>query len=272
MAKAVQAEVIVEAANGPTWPEADEVFRDRGIPVVPDILANAGGVIVSYFEWVQNLQHFRWPLEQVQREEEKRLVDALRQGLRARPAQDDLAADRRLHAGHLPRRPRPGPRRNLKRSGSPDRRGDPHPGSVDRSTRPTDRISLKPSDDERTPDLSDNPLITRYASPEMAELWSDAAQGLDLAAALGRAGRGRSASSGLGITEAQIAELRAQVDEIDFEAARALRGATPARRDGPRPCLRRCGPAARAIIHLGATSCYVTDNTDLILHARRARR
>ncbi len=76
MARAVQAGVIIEAANGPTWPEADEVFRERGIVVVPDILANAGGVIVSYFEWVQNLQNFRWPLEQIQREEEKRLVDA----------------------------------------------------------------------------------------------------------------------------------------------------------------------------------------------------
>jgi glutamate dehydrogenase (NAD(P)+) len=75
-AKAVQARLIVEAANSPTWPEADEVFRARKIVVVPDILANAGGVIVSYFEWVQNLQHFRWPLEQVQREEESRLVDA----------------------------------------------------------------------------------------------------------------------------------------------------------------------------------------------------
>lgn len=76
MAKAVQAKIIVEAANGPTWPEADEVFRARGITVVPDILANAGGVIVSYFEWVQNLQHFRWPLAQVQREEESRLVES----------------------------------------------------------------------------------------------------------------------------------------------------------------------------------------------------
>ena len=76
MAQAVQAKMIVEAANSPTWPEADEVFNARGIPVVPDVLANAGGVIVSYFEWVQNLQHFRWPLEQIQREEEKRLVDA----------------------------------------------------------------------------------------------------------------------------------------------------------------------------------------------------
>jgi glutamate dehydrogenase (NAD(P)+) len=76
MAEAVQAKLIVEAANSPTWPEGDEVFNAREIPVVPDILANAGGVIVSYFEWVQNLQNFRWPLEQIQREEERRLVDA----------------------------------------------------------------------------------------------------------------------------------------------------------------------------------------------------
>ncbi len=76
LAEAVQAKLIIEAANGPTWPEGDEVFNARGIPVVPDILANAGGVIVSYFEWVQNLQNFRWPLEQIQREQERRLVDA----------------------------------------------------------------------------------------------------------------------------------------------------------------------------------------------------
>jgi glutamate dehydrogenase (NAD(P)+) len=76
LAEAVQANLIVEAANGPTWPDADAVFQRRGIPVVPDILANAGGVVVSYFEWVQNLQHFRWPLEQIRREEETRMVDA----------------------------------------------------------------------------------------------------------------------------------------------------------------------------------------------------
>ena len=76
VARAVQAKLIVEAANGPTWPDADAVFRERGIPVVPDILANAGGVVVSYFEWVQNLQHFRWPLEQIQREQENKMVDS----------------------------------------------------------------------------------------------------------------------------------------------------------------------------------------------------
>lgn len=76
LAGEVKAKAIVEAANGPTWPEADEVFAQRGIPLIPDILANAGGVVVSYFEWVQNQQHFRWPEEQVRREEETRMVES----------------------------------------------------------------------------------------------------------------------------------------------------------------------------------------------------
>ena len=61
----VQAKIIVEGANAPTTPEADEIFQDKGILVVPDILANAGGVIVSYFEWVQDKQNFFWNLEEV---------------------------------------------------------------------------------------------------------------------------------------------------------------------------------------------------------------
>jgi glutamate dehydrogenase (NAD(P)+) len=61
----VKATVVVEAANGPTTPEADEIFKDRGIRVVPDILANAGGVTVSYFEWVQDLQAFAWTEDEV---------------------------------------------------------------------------------------------------------------------------------------------------------------------------------------------------------------
>ncbi|HZC76855.1 MAG TPA: Glu/Leu/Phe/Val dehydrogenase [Ktedonobacterales bacterium] len=61
----VQARLIVEAANGPTTPEADDIFRARGIEVVPDILANAGGVTVSYFEWVQDLQRFFWSEDEI---------------------------------------------------------------------------------------------------------------------------------------------------------------------------------------------------------------
>ncbi len=61
----VKARLVVEGANHPTTPDADEIFRERGITVLPDIFANAGGVTVSYFEWVQNLQQFRWPSDRV---------------------------------------------------------------------------------------------------------------------------------------------------------------------------------------------------------------
>jgi glutamate dehydrogenase (NAD(P)+) len=61
----IQARLIVEGANGPTTPDADETLAERGVFVVPDILANAGGVTVSYFEWVQGLQEFFWSEEEV---------------------------------------------------------------------------------------------------------------------------------------------------------------------------------------------------------------
>jgi len=64
-AEKVRAGIIVEGANAPTTPDADEIFQRRGIAVVPDILANAGGVTVSYFEWAQNIQQFRWELDRV---------------------------------------------------------------------------------------------------------------------------------------------------------------------------------------------------------------
>ncbi len=72
LAKEVRAQYIVEAANAPTLAEADEVFATRDVVVVPDILANAGGVTVSYFEWAQNIQCFRWSEEEVNRRLEER--------------------------------------------------------------------------------------------------------------------------------------------------------------------------------------------------------
>jgi len=75
-ASRIRAKLIVEGANGPTLPEADAIFNDRGITVVPDILANAGGVTVSYFEWVQGLQEFFWDEDEVYRRLERILVRA----------------------------------------------------------------------------------------------------------------------------------------------------------------------------------------------------
>jgi glutamate dehydrogenase (NAD(P)+) len=65
VAKGVKAKIVAEAANGPTTREADEIMHKKGIMVIPDILANAGGVTVSYFEWVQDLQSFFWNEEQI---------------------------------------------------------------------------------------------------------------------------------------------------------------------------------------------------------------
>lgn len=74
----VRASLIVEGANAPTTPEADRIFRERGITLIPDILANAGGVTVSYFEWVQNLQQLFWNEAEIFEKEEKILMQAFR--------------------------------------------------------------------------------------------------------------------------------------------------------------------------------------------------
>jgi len=75
-AERIRAPVIIEAANAPIDPEADDILHHRGITILPDILANAGGVTVSYFEWVQNLQFYRWGLNRVRQELEAGLSRA----------------------------------------------------------------------------------------------------------------------------------------------------------------------------------------------------
>ena len=74
----VKASIVVEGANAPTTPEADSILNDRGVLVIPDILANAGGVTVSYFEWTQNIQRFKWDEDKVNEELDKVMVRAYR--------------------------------------------------------------------------------------------------------------------------------------------------------------------------------------------------
>jgi glutamate dehydrogenase (NAD(P)+) len=70
-ARRTRARVVLEGANGPTTPEADRILADRGIVVVPDVIANAGGVTVSYFEWVQDFSSFFWSEEEIDQRMER---------------------------------------------------------------------------------------------------------------------------------------------------------------------------------------------------------
>jgi glutamate dehydrogenase len=72
----IKARMIVEMANGPTTPEADAIFAQKGIPVIPDILANSGGVCVSYFEWYQNMHNEKWSKQDVLQKLDKQMVQA----------------------------------------------------------------------------------------------------------------------------------------------------------------------------------------------------
>ena len=101
--------MIVEGANSPTTPKADEILNDSDVFIVPDVLANAGGVLVSYFEWVQNLQHLRWTEDEVNeklggimRGAFRQVADRAREnGTPMRPAAYELGIERVVEAASI---------------------------------------------------------------------------------------------------------------------------------------------------------------------------
>jgi glutamate dehydrogenase/leucine dehydrogenase len=79
----VKAKIIAEGANGPVTPEGDEILNEKGVFIIPDILCNAGGVIVSYLEWVQDLQSFFWPVDEINMKLQNLMLKAFQSVLQA---------------------------------------------------------------------------------------------------------------------------------------------------------------------------------------------
>ena len=97
-AEKLTCKLVLEGANGPTYPEADDVLAERGVIVVPDVICNAGGVTVSYFEWVQDMASFFWSEEEINAKMDRIMTDAIVH-VWDKAAERVYAAHRRLYRG-----------------------------------------------------------------------------------------------------------------------------------------------------------------------------
>ena len=93
----IKTRIVAEAANGPTTPEADSILLDNGVIVIPDILANAGGVVVSYFEWVQDMQQYFWDLTEINERMEAIMVRSFGEVMQVAEKEGVAMRDAALH-------------------------------------------------------------------------------------------------------------------------------------------------------------------------------
>ena len=126
----IKAKIVAEAANGPTTPHADEVLARKGIMLLPDILANAGGVTVSYFEWVQDLQSFFWSESEVNAKLESVMRRAFHEVHETTRKASHAHAHRRLRSRRRPRRRRHARSRTLPVKHSPSARCSKSPSAA----------------------------------------------------------------------------------------------------------------------------------------------
>ena len=119
----VKTKMIVEGANGPTTPAADDILEDRGVVILPDVLANAGGVVVSYFEWVQGLQEYFWKEDEINSSLSRHRPEGVPRDVGAPRAKEDEHAHGRVRA-----------RRHARRRGDDDERAVSRSAEVVAST------------------------------------------------------------------------------------------------------------------------------------------